>query len=162
MPHLFVRNVNLIRYSMLRHKLDIQFLVFDKDNTLTYTGNSDLHPVVETTFFRDLFENYYGRCFLLSNNDNAYLCEPPFEDLRREFGLPDFDKENGMVLGMDRNIDRYWGGRRNIQRSGVLMENSIKEDISIYIWSIGMVYRKLLSQILDKIGFDNFQKSARL
>lgn len=155
MPHLIVRNVNFIRYSALRHKLDIQFLVFDKDNTLTLTNGEDFNAIVEKEFFRDLFENYYGRCFLLTNNENNYLREPPFEDLRREFGLPDFDEENGMVFV---DLVRKW-------KEIAIWENEDpnlrfvhniwnKEKIETLAWLI-----ECNKVIFGKLRIENFQKS---
>lgn len=97
-PHLFVRNAGQVRYKTLKQKLGIKYLIFDKDNTLTFHNQENLLPELKTEFFYELIENFYGNVFLLTNNYFTDITEPDFNDFRRMLGLPLFSREGKFCL----------------------------------------------------------------
>ena len=83
-PNLWVKNINHIKWRVLRNELKIKYLVFDKDDTLTLHDESTISSNIKMETFRELFQVYSNNVFYFSNNDNNFLSEDKLEPLKSE------------------------------------------------------------------------------
>ena len=74
-PHIQIRSLNNLNFEYLKNSLNIKYLIFDKDDTLTNHHLETIHPSINTNTIQSICKHFPNRSFIVSNSRRVWQME---------------------------------------------------------------------------------------
>lgn len=83
-PHIFVKNINKINFSYLKKQLGINYIVFDKDDTLTLHNCNKICKMIKHKTLQKIIKIFGENTFICSNSTKNWKIDWKKKSLKKE------------------------------------------------------------------------------